>query len=72
MNTEVFDLQRTLERREAATKRIIDHLRTDSKQQAIALVCGHMSISRLEEIAKFWDERLSPEEIEAIAAAPDG
>ena len=60
-----------IKRRNAVTKRIIDHVRTDTKEQAICLICGHMSIDDLEAIAKFWDDRLSPEEIAAIAAAPD-
>lgn len=62
---------KVFERREAVTQRIIDHVRTDTKERAISLITGHMSIDDLEAIAKFWDDRLSPEEMAAIAAAPE-
>ena len=67
-----FNLQRTIERREAATTRIVDHLRVNTKEQALVLLAGWLSISTLESIATFWDDRLSPEEKAAIAEAPDG
>jgi uncharacterized protein YerC len=55
-------------RREAVTKRIVEHCTLDSKERAISLVTAFMSLDDLEEIAKFWDDRLSPEEMKAIAA----
>lgn len=65
-------LEATCRRKSAAMQRILDHLRTDEKDHALCLLMGWMSIKDIEDVAAFWDARLSPEEIEAIAAAPDG
>lgn len=65
-----MSLEETIKRREDVTERIVQHCRTDTKQTAIVMITGHMSLDDLEALAKFWDERLSPEEITAIAKQP--
>lgn len=66
MKGEDFNLNNTIERREAVTQRIVTHLRVGTKELSIWLLCAWLSIDELESIAKFWDERLSPEEKSAI------
>lgn len=71
MSNDDFNMQETLDRREAVMQRIIAHVRTDTKEKAIALLAGWMSIDELEHIAQFWDERLSPEELKKLIATKD-
>lgn len=55
----VDKLDQTIKRKDKVMQRILRHLTRNSKEKALCLLMGWMSIEDLEHIANFWDERRS-------------
>jgi hypothetical protein len=48
-------LRKTIERREAATKRLIAALQHVDRERAIFIICSFMSIDEVEKLAEFQE-----------------